>query len=124
MMHRRFGILGKTPVEPRNVAGLPGSGTEGGAARADVNELFKSSRQIAEEHRKAAEAVSKTASAANTAAPALSNISPAANSAASSLNSLSAKIAGGIRRCCRQLLHRSRSPRINMAGSRSDRTSA
>jgi hypothetical protein len=49
-LHKRFGILGMTSVEP----GLSGTGTSGGAARADTNPLFQSSAQVARaarEHR-------------------------------------------------------------------------
>ena len=65
---------------------------KGASAGVGVNELFKSANQIAEEHRKAAEAVSKTATAANSAAPALSSTATSATCAANSLNTLSSKI--------------------------------
>jgi hypothetical protein len=82
-LHRRYGILGKTSAEPRIVAGLPGSGIEGGAARAETNPLFKSSRQIAEEHRKAAEAIRNSTKALEGHSP---GFTPAVVEATTQLN--------------------------------------
>jgi hypothetical protein len=47
------------------VAGSPGTAIEGGAARAETNPLFKSSRQIAEEQRHEADEHRKVAQHAN-----------------------------------------------------------
>jgi hypothetical protein len=100
-LHRRYGILGKTPVEPVTKAGTPGTGIEGGAARGETNPLLKSSRQIAEEQRRAADASKVLGDKANTSSTSISGLGSSAISAANSLGNvalaigqLAAKISG------------------------------
>lgn len=84
-LHKRFGILGQGGGEP----GLLGTGTSGGAAKADTNPLFKSSRQIAEDARAALEATKKQTTATDEQTKAALALTVASNAAANALALLS-----------------------------------